>query len=248
MSKKLVNLPLYQRAEKELTQRLISGYWRVGHRLPSEVMLAEEMGVSQGTIRKALISLERRGLLNRGPSRGTIVAGTTEEEALFAFFRMRDANGKLVVPSVLSETVTIEEPRDQDLDDFGAETTSVSTIHRVRISDGRPFVVDLIRLNGALTMGIEDHAPLPGSLYPFLSDKFSVTIMKAEERLTAVVADGELAAALGCPIGQPLLKCSRLAFDLSDRCVERRLSFYLTEFSEYQVELVRGKNTSSDVF
>ena len=46
--------PLYSQVKALMMQRLIAGQWRPGEALPSEFRLADEFGVSQGTVRKAL--------------------------------------------------------------------------------------------------------------------------------------------------------------------------------------------------
>ncbi|UWQ96407.1 GntR family transcriptional regulator [Rhodobacteraceae bacterium M385] len=70
----MARTPLYKAAETEMISRIAKGDWEVGRRLPNEFILAEEFGVSQGTMRRALISLEQSGYLSRKPGRGTLVA------------------------------------------------------------------------------------------------------------------------------------------------------------------------------
>jgi GntR family transcriptional regulator len=70
----MARTPLYKAAEAEMIRRIETGEWEVGRRLPNEFVLAEEFKVSQGTMRRALITLEGQGLLSRKPGRGTIVA------------------------------------------------------------------------------------------------------------------------------------------------------------------------------
>jgi GntR family transcriptional regulator len=70
----MARTPLYKTAETEMIARITGGDWEVGRRLPNEFVLADEFGVSQGTMRRALISLEGMGYLNRKPGRGTLVA------------------------------------------------------------------------------------------------------------------------------------------------------------------------------
>jgi GntR family transcriptional regulator len=70
----MARTPLYKAAETEMIRRIESGEWEVGKRLPNEFVLAEEFKVSQGTMRRALMTLEGMGLLNRKPGRGTLVA------------------------------------------------------------------------------------------------------------------------------------------------------------------------------
>ncbi|MDG4649568.1 GntR family transcriptional regulator [Roseibacterium sp. SDUM158017] len=69
----MARTPLYKAAEAEMIRRIETGTWEVGLRLPNEFVLAEEFRVSQGTMRRALMTLEGMGLLHRKPGRGTIV-------------------------------------------------------------------------------------------------------------------------------------------------------------------------------
>ena len=49
--------PLYAQVESILNARIAAGEWQPGHALPSEPELAQELGVSHGTVRKALDAL-----------------------------------------------------------------------------------------------------------------------------------------------------------------------------------------------
>jgi len=51
--------PLYLQVKDSLVRRLIDGVWQPGQLIPSEMELAREVGVSQGTIRKALDDARR---------------------------------------------------------------------------------------------------------------------------------------------------------------------------------------------
>ena len=86
--------PLYQQVKDLLIERLIGGYWRPGDLLPSEMQLAEQLGVSQGTVRKALDEMTAGNLLVRRQGRGTYVAEHDQEHALFHFFKLTDRRGR----------------------------------------------------------------------------------------------------------------------------------------------------------
>ena len=57
--------PLYRQVRELLLRRLAEGVWQPGQLLPSEGQLAAELGVSQGTVRKALDALTAERLLVR---------------------------------------------------------------------------------------------------------------------------------------------------------------------------------------
>ncbi len=57
-----------------LTEKIDSGAWRPGARLPTERELARQYAVGRNTVRRALGDLERRGLIVRQVGRGTFVS------------------------------------------------------------------------------------------------------------------------------------------------------------------------------
>ena len=70
--------PLYLQVRDSLVRRLINGTWQPGQLIPSEMDLAREVGVSQGTIRKALDVMTAESLLVRRQGRVTFVAEPEE--------------------------------------------------------------------------------------------------------------------------------------------------------------------------
>src|SRR3546814_11374588 len=90
--------PLYQQVKDLLIGRLIGGHWKPGDLLPSEMQLAEELGVSQGTVRTALDEMTAVNLLVRRQGRGTYVAEHDQAHALFHFLQLTARRGRPLVP------------------------------------------------------------------------------------------------------------------------------------------------------
>ena len=57
-----------------ILDRLQSGHWRAGDRLPTERELSSSFGVSRTTVRKALLELKQQGLIEQTVGSGTFVA------------------------------------------------------------------------------------------------------------------------------------------------------------------------------
>ncbi|MFC4117975.1 FadR/GntR family transcriptional regulator [Nonomuraea zeae] len=66
--------PVVPQLESLLRARIREGHWASGQRLPSEVRLAEELGVGRSTVREAVRLLEREGWLVVRHGSGTFVA------------------------------------------------------------------------------------------------------------------------------------------------------------------------------
>lgn len=59
---------------ESILDKLQSGHWRAGDRLPTERELSESHGVSRTTVRKALLDLKQQGLIEQTVGSGTFVA------------------------------------------------------------------------------------------------------------------------------------------------------------------------------
>jgi GntR family transcriptional regulator len=85
---------LYLQVRDMLAQRITTGEWKAGLALPNEAELALAVGVSLGTMRKALKILEAEKLVTRRGGRGTSVNDPTSDEVVCRFIRMRTADGE----------------------------------------------------------------------------------------------------------------------------------------------------------
>lgn len=66
------------RVARGLEDLLVRGRYKVGDRLPPEMRLVEELGVSRATVRAGLARLEAGGLVERRQGSGTFLAGVPE--------------------------------------------------------------------------------------------------------------------------------------------------------------------------
>lgn len=231
-------LPLYARIREQLVQRLSAGEWQPGTVLPSEMALAAELGVSQGTVRKAIDSLVSDGALRRAQGRGTFVAEQTAELANFRFLRITDNKGQRVIPEVVKWKAVLEHATMTDHRTFGIEPQSaMHVIHRTRSIEGIPAITEVIRIPDTIMPGLGDTNLLPNALYPYYQSAFGVTVLRTEDQITAVAANAASAADLSLPIGSPLLRSERVAYDLTDRAVEHRITHVVTQDHAFSVTL-----------
>ncbi len=65
--------PLYEQVHDALRSRILAGEWEPREPLPGEATLARELGVSIGTVRKAMDQLTRDNIVVRERGRGTFI-------------------------------------------------------------------------------------------------------------------------------------------------------------------------------
>ena len=85
--------PLYQALENQIREKIDAGLLIPGDLIPSEPQLAEQMNVSQGTVKKAIDNLVWQGLLYRHQGKGTFVSSINLNNSLFRFFSYGDEKG-----------------------------------------------------------------------------------------------------------------------------------------------------------
>ncbi|MEM7303020.1 MAG: GntR family transcriptional regulator [Pseudomonadota bacterium] len=237
MSAPTSNEPRYRQVYAAVMERIFAGELGPGAMLPSEVDLGAQLGVSQGTARKALMDLERDGVVERRQGKGTFVAATTAERALFQFFRLRTRAGEPVVPELVSERLRKRKPLAREAALLAEDVGSVVEIARARSISGANLIRETLVLPATFYPGLMERAPLPNTLYVLYQQAFGISIVKASEQLRAVLATVEDAATLEVKPGEPMMEVQRQAHDLQGRVVELRTSRYVTRDLHYAVEL-----------
>ena len=230
--------PLYSQVREALVGRLIDGSWPPGMLLPSEHQLAAELGVSQGTVRKALDAMAADNLLVRRQGRGTFVAEPEDGRMVFQFFKLASDDGRKSLPDSTVISVRRAYPTATELDMLQlAAGRPIWRIERTRDLDGRTMIAEQICLPADRFPELDRIDPFPNNVYALYAQTFGLIIARAEERLKAAAAESADAALLDCPQGTPLIEVSRIGFGLDETPVEWRVSRCLTNGFHYAVSL-----------
>ncbi|MEQ8308899.1 MAG: GntR family transcriptional regulator [Hoeflea sp.] len=230
--------PLYAQVRERLMRRLVDGEWLPGMLLPSEIELARQLNVSQGTVRKALDSMTADNLLIRRQGRGTYVAEPEESRILFQFFRLTPDKGAASFPDSQVVSTGYAKPTKIENESLQlGDSEKVFRIERIRSLSGQPILIETITLPSGRFPDIDHLTIIPNNLYRLYSERWGITIGSAEERLKAIAAGSRDAGRLGCDEGEPLLLISRVARDLEDHPVELRWSRCISREIHYAVNL-----------
>src|SRR6476659_3911079 len=82
-------ISLSQRILSDITDKIVSGDWRPGTRIPFEHELASEYGCSRMTVNKAMTQLARDGLIERRRRSGSFVAEPRSQAAILEIHDIR---------------------------------------------------------------------------------------------------------------------------------------------------------------
>lgn len=232
--------PLYEQIKAMILASLQASEWLPGDAIPSEMELAARYAVSQGTVRKAIDELAAQNLLVRRQGKGTFVATHQEEDFQYRFLRLEPDSGEkfhlknqFLVCETIKSDATIAQLLKLRLGD------PVIRIERVQSSAGRPIVFEEIWLPEGRFKGLTlDALNLwPGPVYAFYESQYATHMVRAEEKIKAVLADEALSDHLQLPLGSAILSVERVAFTYGNKPVEIRRARYDTSEQHYDNKL-----------
>lgn len=232
-------MPLYKVVEEHLRSRIDSGELVPGDLIPSEPQLARALGVSQGTVKKALENLVNARLLFRHQGKGTYVSRIDFNNSLFRFFSYGDRDGEAVrmrkeTPQRDLRTAPEAVARRLEI----APGDPVLCIERVGYVDDEPVMTETSWWVADLVEGLEDEAlHIPDLMYALVVERFARPVVRCDETLTAELADETTAAVLGVETGAPMLVLRRLALTTGSRPMEYRVTRGRGDRFSYRTEI-----------
>jgi GntR family transcriptional regulator len=223
--RKFQTRPLYLQVRDAVLERIKSGQLKQGGLLPSEMDLHRELGVSLGTMRKALGVLEAERLIVREPGRGTFVRGR-EGSALDRFNPIRGADGAPLRGEVKTGKTRLTHPKAWERAALKLGTSDqVVRFERVRSHDGRPFAYELICIPERRFPGLSSRSSIPDD-FEELAEIWGALVARAEAKVRAGAAPPAAATALSLTDESVVLSFERLAYDTDDLPIEIMTAYF----------------------
>ena len=191
-----------------------------GDRLPSEHLLAAELGVSRGTLRQGLAILQHEGLITRKQGLGTFAKPDVEGipariDFAYEFTELITAAG------YRAEVRTLE---------IGAACASQAAVQRLDLQLGAPMlhVRKLFLANDTPAIYVDEVLPtqmireeydpeeLKEPIWHFIDRRCHRRIKYVLSELLPAVADDELSGLLQLQPGSPLLKFIEVFYDVKN--------------------------------
>lgn len=214
-----------------------------GEPIPSEIELAARYRVSQGTVRKAIDELAAENLVVRRQGKGTFVATHAEQHVQYRFLKLVPDSGDLNHEGPAERTIV--DCRRQRASAEVARALSLRTgdpvlqVRRVLAYGGVPTILEDLWLPGTPFKGLtaERLSQWHGPMYALFETEFGVRMVRAEEKLRAVLPDAQQARLLGVDTATPLLSVERVAHTYHDTPMELRRGLYRTDTHHYRNDL-----------
>ncbi len=114
---------------EQLRDQLTDGEWSVGDRIPTEHVLAEQLGVGRNTVREAVRVLVHAGLLESRQGNGTFVRSTADPAAVLRGMRHAGALDVLELRVALEAEAARLAAARRDADDLLALRAALAKLH-----------------------------------------------------------------------------------------------------------------------
>jgi len=223
--------PLYAQASEALRNLVQRGGYAAGDRLPSEIELSQQLGISRPTLREALRLLEEDGSIVRRHGVGTFVAQSQPViesglEVLESIKRMASRGGLHVQMGevVISERLTTAE------ETAGMALTipePATCVMRVILAQGKPVAHLTDVLPQRFLRQAEFGAGFYGSVLDFLLERGWPALSHSRTELISEAANPYLARALRVQRGAPLMRLEAQLFAADGQIVDYSISHFV---------------------
>lgn len=229
--------PLHEQLYDAMLDRIRSGEWPEGERVPSEHALIAEFGTSRGPIRQALATLRAEGAVDGGrgaPPRVRKPVPTQSFQTFVSFTDWARSIGR--VPGQRVIEAARRPASDAVADDLGVQPgCAIVEIVRLRLLDGEPAMLERSAFPFEVGMLLLAADLDTGSIYQAMQEHGCAPV-RARHVFDAVPADELDAVALAVAPSTPLLRVRRTGWAEDGVLVEVADDRYLPTMASFAVE------------
>lgn len=237
---KTPNISLHYQTQYYLRDLIRNGTYQPGQKLPSEGIIAEQLGISRPTLREALYTLEMEGLIIRKHGTGTYVSPSYQnrlDSGLEVLESIEHIASRMGLKTEIGDA-EIEEraamPAEAAELECGPEERVLS-VARIILVDAKP-VAHLWDVLPTRFMSKQDlGGKFRGSVLDVLLKRGQPALTFLFTRLAAVAADNILAARLKVPRKTALLKMEAKLFTQDNTVVDYSLSKFIPDYFDFHV-------------
>jgi GntR family transcriptional regulator len=235
-------LALYHQIYVVLREQLMDGTLSQNQALPSEMALAERYGVSRVTIRATLKKLQSEGLISREKGRGTFarkpkLISLSAPADLRGFLNNLAEVGRRGKTKIL-EFAYVVPPREIARQLELPEGSVVQKAIRLLSYRGGAFAYVTTYLREDIGRTFSRAQLQKGPMLPLL-ESAGVRLARAEQTVTAKLADATLAKVLQTHVGSALICMQRTIYDQENTPIEVNIGFYRPDRYQFQLIMQR---------
>jgi GntR family transcriptional regulator len=232
-------IPLHVQIKNQLQLEILNGNYT--EKIPSERELIDRFTVSRTTVREAISSLVREGVLEKKHGRGTFISFRPVQEWLGHLSSYEETvnrmgmkpsskllfHGKKTSPENVSAML--------DLNEF-------YLIKRIRFADDKPVAIKEHYYAVEIGLELVKHDLNTAVLYDLLELSIGLNFSEAEQIITSGVATEEDAQLLDIPPSSSILIKEQLISDNNGNPIEYSKSIFRTDMYAFHMKMSRRRD------
>ncbi|HAC5573502.1 TPA_asm: UTRA domain-containing protein [Listeria monocytogenes] len=213
--------PLYMQLKNQLQEK-IEQDMSVGDLLLTETEIEKMYHVSRMTVRKAIEELVNEGIVSKQQGKGTFVSQTKTTQGLGRIFSWSE---EMKLQHKESKTISVEisaaipSKKIRTALQLGKHE-EVTCIRRVREIDGEPVAIMINYLRAKYVPGLLENGLKSDSLYHNLEEIYHISLVHADEIITARLSTPIESALLAVPEDSAVLHVRRTSYMKGNTPVE----------------------------
>lgn len=220
------------------------GDMQVGDKLPGEIELTEQHGVSRHTVRESLRVLEELGLIDRSPRLGTTVKSKFAEpdyvHRVGSPAELMDYPAESRLTLLATENVKLTRKQAQGLQLPSASQWVRLTALRRQRGSGLPVCWSDIYVRPEYAAVAKLIGQTPRPVYAMIEEDFDEEISGVEVEICSAELRGERAEALGVADGSPAIRLVRRYRGSKQRMVEVSVTDHPAAQFSFTLAMQRG--------
>jgi DNA-binding GntR family transcriptional regulator len=227
-------VPAYHQLARALKARIDHGDWQPSERLPTEVELSQEYGLSRATVRQALSELARDAYVSREQGKGTFVLKTPtpllHDLSLPVGLAHRSRTQGFVLDSRVIRLERTTRLVPSIAEQLGLTAAApVVELERVMSINGVPSALSLSWLPESLVPDLATAGLIDGSVSTTLRDRYGLLAARYDNLLEVRSADPRQASLLSIAADAPLILLTATSFTAADSPLEASWTYWRSD-------------------
>ena len=230
-----------------LIREIAGGQYPVGSRLPTELELCDQHGISRHTVREALRRLKELGLVSRRQGSGTIVESqaptATYVQSIQSLEDIVQHADEAKLSVVSTETVEVDQWLSQQLGcHWGDRWLRIEGVRQVE-GQAEPISWTEIYVHGDYSGVKQFIKNAPRAISALIREHYEEPFAEVKQRISAVSAPDHIAKMLKVAAGSPALSIIRQYRNITGDVVLLSLSMHPGERYVYSISINKVKNS-----